>query len=173
MAKILSKKFFDRRTTIVAKDLIGKYILRQWRGKQIALMITETEAYDGPRDLASHGSRGRTKRTEIMFNEAGLFYVYFVYGMHWLLNIVTGPKDYPAAVLIRAGSYYDPKIKKEVIINGPARLTKFLNISKKKRETCRQKDRCMARRPWDKNRSATYNRRKKNRRRLRRPSLGK
>ena len=94
-------------------------------------MITETEAYDGPRDLASHGSRGRTKRTEIMFNEAGLFYVYFVYGMHWLLNIVTGPKDYPAAVLIRAGSYYDPKIKKEVIINGPARLTKFLNISKK------------------------------------------
>ena len=131
MAKILSKKFFDRRTTIVAKDLIGKYIARQWHGKQIALMITETEAYDGPHDLASHASHGRTERTKIMFCEAGVFYVYFVYGMHWLVNIVTGPKNYPAAVLIRAGLYYDQKNKKEVIISGPARLSKFLNISKK------------------------------------------
>ena len=131
MAKILSKKFFNRQTTSVAKDLIGKYILRQWHGKQIVLMITETEAYDGPHDLASHASRGRTERTKIMFGEAGVFYVYFVYGMHWLVNIVTGPRNYPAAVLIRAGSYYDQKTKKKIIVSGPARLTKFLNISKK------------------------------------------
>jgi DNA-3-methyladenine glycosylase len=128
--KILSKKFFDRPTVMVAEDLIGKYIVRQRRGKSVALMITETEAYDGPNDLASHASRGKTPRTEIMFGDAGRFYVYFVYGMHWLVNIVTGPKNYPAAVLLRAGSYYDPLTKKEILINGPARLSKFLNISK-------------------------------------------
>ena len=130
MPKILSKKFFDRPTVTVAKELIGKYIVRQWRGQRIALRITETEAYDGPDDLASHASRGRTLRTQIMFGEARRFYVYFVYGMHWLVNIVTGPRDYPAAILLRAGSYYDPKTKRESAINGPARFAKFLNISK-------------------------------------------
>ena len=138
MAKILSKKFFDRPTVAVAKDLVGKYIVRQRRGpsstgttkkKYVALMITETEAYDGPHDLASHASCGRTERTKIMFGEPGRFYIYFVYGMHWLVNIVTGPKGYPAAVLLRAGSYYDPITKKEITINGPARLTKFLRIT--------------------------------------------
>ena len=130
MSRILSKKFFDRPTVAVAKDLIGKYIVRQWHGKPVALMIAETEAYDGPNDMASHTSRGKTERTEIMFGEAGQFYVYFVYGMHWLVNVVTGPKNYPAAVLLRAGSYYDPKTKREIAINGPARFAKLLNISK-------------------------------------------
>jgi len=130
MTKTLSKKFFNRPTVTVAKKLIGKYIVRRRRGRQIALMITEVEAYDGPYDLASHASRGRTLRTKVMFGEAGRFYIYFVYGMHWLVNIVTGPKDYPAAVLLRAGLYYDPITKKEIAINGPARLARFLNITK-------------------------------------------
>jgi DNA-3-methyladenine glycosylase len=83
-------------------------------------MITETEAYDGWNDKASHASRGKTKRNEIMFRSAGHIYVYFTYGMHWMLNIVTGKKDYPAAVLIRGLEG----------INGPARLTKRLDITR-------------------------------------------
>jgi len=92
-------------------------------------MVTEVEVYDGPNDLASHASHGRTPRTKIMFGPAGKFYVYFTYGMHWLVNIVTGPKNYPAAILIRAGEHYDPKKKEWVLINGPARLTRFLKIT--------------------------------------------
>jgi DNA-3-methyladenine glycosylase len=84
-------------------------------------MITEIEAYDGPNDKASHACRGKTERNKVMFGEAGNWYVYFTYGMHWMLNIVTGPKDYPAAILIRG--------TKE--ISGPARITKFLKIDKK------------------------------------------
>ena len=84
-------------------------------------MITKVEAYDGYKDKASHASRGKTERNQVMFGPAGYFYIYFTYGMHWMLNIVTGPKNYPAAVLIRG--------TKE--INGPARLTKFLKIDKK------------------------------------------
>lgn len=84
-------------------------------------MITENEAYGGHHDKASHASRGRTARNQMMFGPAGFWYVYFVYGNHWMLNIVTGPKDYPAAVLIRGTDK----------IVGPARLTKFLHIDKK------------------------------------------
>ena len=69
-------------------------------------MITEVEAYDGPRDKASHASRGLTPRNAPMFGEAGRFYIYFTYGMHWMLNIVTGKRGYPAAVLIRGVQYW-------------------------------------------------------------------
>jgi DNA-3-methyladenine glycosylase len=93
-------------------------------------MITEVEAYDGHLDLASHARRGITPRTKVMFGEAGQFYVYFTYGIHWMLNVVTGPKKYPAAILIRGGIYTDPKTKQEIFINGPARLTRFLGIDK-------------------------------------------
>ena len=84
-------------------------------------MISEVEAYNGPEDKASHASRGKTERNKMMFGEAGNWYVYFTYGMHWMLNIVTGPKDYPAAVLIRGTDK----------ISGPARITKFLQIGRK------------------------------------------
>ncbi len=67
-----------------------------------AMMITEVEAYDGFRDMASHAHRGKTERNKVMFGPAGHWYVYFTYGMHWMLNIVTGPKNYPAAILIRS-----------------------------------------------------------------------
>lgn len=121
MAKILKPQFFNRPTQVVAKDLLGKFIVRKFSGKEIALMITEVEAYDGPNDKASHAHRGETERNKIMFGPAGNWYVYFTYGVHWMLNISTGPKGYPAAVLIRGTDK----------ISGPARLTKFLRIDKK------------------------------------------
>ena len=71
-------------------------------------MISEVEAYDGPRDKASHASRGLTPRNRPMFGDAGHFYVYFTYGIHWLVNITTGPRGYPAAVLFRGGIYENP-----------------------------------------------------------------
>ncbi|MDO8495692.1 MAG: DNA-3-methyladenine glycosylase [bacterium] len=120
MRKIISAKFFNRAVLEVAQDLLGKYLVRKIGDEEVALMITEVEAYDGHEDLASHASRGKTKRNEIMFGPAGYFYVYFTYGMHWMLNIVTGPQDYPAAVLIRGAGE----------ISGPARLTKFLKIDR-------------------------------------------
>lgn len=120
MRKILSPKFFNRPTLQVAKDLLGKYLIRKIDDKEIVLPITEVEAYDGFKDKASHASRGKTLRNEVMFGPAGYFYVYFTYGVHWMLNVVTGPKNYPAATLIRGAGE----------INGPARLTKFLRIDK-------------------------------------------
>ena len=94
------------------------------------MIITEVEAYDGFKDKASHASRGKTKRNKIMFGRAGRFYVYFTYGMHWMLNIITCPKNYPAAVLISGGIIYKNK-QKVKILNGPAKLTKYLKIDKK------------------------------------------
>ena len=119
MNKSLPSSFFDRPTVKVVRDLLGCYLVRRRGGKTERHMITETEAYDGFKDMASHAFRGRTRRTEIMFGAHGYFYVYFTYGIHWMLNIVTGPKDYPAAVLIRGVAG----------IAGPARLTKALGIT--------------------------------------------
>jgi DNA-3-methyladenine glycosylase len=127
--KILSQNFFDRPALTVARGLLGKHLVRRWRGRRFSLLITEVEAYDGPNDSASHASHGRTPRTKIMFGPAGRWYVYFTYGMHWLVNVVTGHRDYPAAVLIRAGKYFDPKKHVWILVNGPARLTKFLKIT--------------------------------------------
>lgn len=84
-------------------------------------MITETEAYIGPEDRACHSSRGRTQRTEPMFDGPGTIYIYFTYGMHHMLNVVTGPKGFPAAVLIRGLED----------VNGPGRLTKQWGIDKR------------------------------------------
>ncbi|MDI6731114.1 MAG: DNA-3-methyladenine glycosylase [Candidatus Margulisbacteria bacterium] len=118
---MLERYFFERPVLKVARDLLGKYLVRRYRGKVTAYMITEVEAYDGPKDKACHASRGRTERNKVMFGEAGHFYVYFVYGMHWMLNIVTGKPGYPAAVLIRGVEG----------VNGPARVCKKLHINKK------------------------------------------
>ncbi|MDO8523436.1 MAG: DNA-3-methyladenine glycosylase [bacterium] len=118
MRRILRRKFFERPALKVAPDLLGKFLcVKSPLGVQDAkcLMITEVEAYGGPKDKASHAFRGRTKRNEPMFGEAGRWYVYFTYGMHWMLNIVTGSKDYPAAVLIRGVADFSPQsvIKRE------------------------------------------------------------
>ncbi len=133
MKKILNHKFFNRPTAIVARELLGKYLVHRHyslirtnkkivkKCKDVAVVITEMEAYDGFKDKASQAFRGKTEHNKIMFGEAGTIYVYFTYGMHWMLNIVTGPKDYPAAVLIRGAGEYD----------GPAKLTKALKIDKR------------------------------------------
>lgn len=152
MRKILGEGFFERDTVSVAKDLLGKFLVRRIRRKEVALTITEVEVYDGFRDKASHAARGKTARNSIMFGPAGHWYIYFTYGMYWMLNIVTREKGYPAAVLIRGGVEADKRGLKNIrsgyarnVLNGPARqnfyksknlggpakLTKFLKIDKK------------------------------------------
>ncbi len=118
MRKILGPTFFNRPTLTVARDLLGKYLVREIDGQEVALMLTEVEAYDGPRDLAAHSSRGRTARTEALFGPPGHWYVYFVYGMHEMLNIVT--KKDGAGILIRGAGHLD----------GPAKITKALKIDR-------------------------------------------
>ena len=98
----LSASFFARDTVQVAQALVGKRLVRMDGNQRIAGMIIETEAYRGEEDLACHCRAGRTERTEIMYGPPGRAYVYFVYGMHWMLNIVTEKEGYPGAVLIRA-----------------------------------------------------------------------
>lgn len=92
-------------------------------------MITEVEVYSGFNDKASHASRGKTPRNAPMFGEAGYWYVYFTYGIHWMLNIVTGPEGFPAAVLIRGIQYLGRPTS--LNLNGPAKITKYLKIDKK------------------------------------------
>lgn len=127
---ILQKKFFEHSTLKVAKNLLGKFLCISLGPADggAKYMITEVEVYDGPLDKASHAYKGKTTRNEPMFGKAGVWYVYFVYGMHFMLNIVTGPKDYPAAVLIRGIQLLSVPVAK---LDGPAKLTKFLKINKK------------------------------------------
>lgn len=113
--KRLDYDFFHRPCPDVARDLVGKVLVHNGQ----MLRISETEAYFGEADTACHAHRGRTKRTEVMYADAGTIYIYLCYGMHWLLNIVTGEKEQPEAVLIRAC----------VEAPGPGRLTKALSIT--------------------------------------------
>jgi DNA-3-methyladenine glycosylase len=98
----LPRAFYKQTTVSVAKQLLGKYLVRKHPAGDTIGRIVETEAYVGPQDLACHASKGRTARTEVMFGPAGHAYVYFIYGFYNMLNLVTEAKDYPAAVLIRA-----------------------------------------------------------------------
>lgn len=111
----LGYDFFHRPCLKVARDLVGKVLV--CNGQR--LRISETEAYCGESDTACHASKGRTKRTEVFYREAGTIYVYLCYGMHWMLNIVTGEPEQPEAVLIRAC----------LGAPGPGRLTKALGIT--------------------------------------------
>ena len=120
MKIVLKQSFFARPAPDVAPDLLGKFLVRSIEGREVAHMITETEAYEGLDDRASHASGGRTKRTEVMFGEPGYWYVYLIYGMYDMLNIVTAEIGHPSAVLIRGLNG----------INGPGRLTKQLNITR-------------------------------------------
>jgi DNA-3-methyladenine glycosylase len=117
---ILPEEFFDRPTPIVAEELLGKFLVRQVGDMETAVMITEVEVYDGFADKASHAFRVQTPRTAGMFSDPGVWYVYLVYGMYEMLNIVTREKNYPAAILIRGVEGY----------NGPGKLTKALDITR-------------------------------------------
>ncbi len=102
MAPRLPAAFFRRDVLAVAPELLGKTLVRKFsNGETEKFVITEVEAYSGNGDRACHASKGKTPRTEVMFREGGLVYVYLVYGIHWLLNFVTGETDDASAVLIR------------------------------------------------------------------------
>lgn len=119
--RVLTEEFFNRPALVVAKELLGKNLVRKKGSKEYRYKITETEAYVGPDDKASHAYKGRTPRTDVMFGPPGTLYIYFVYGVYHMLNVVTGKDGYPAAVLIRGTDQ----------IEGPGRLTKKLGITKK------------------------------------------
>lgn len=132
--KKLARHFYNKKTLKVAKELLGKFLIHKIGRQKLVGIITETEAYVGPKDKASHASRGRTPRTEIMFGEPGHAYVYLIYGMYYCFNIVTEHKDYPAAVLIRA---IQPVSRKAIklysrrAVDGPGKVCQYMRINKK------------------------------------------
>ena len=111
----LSYEFYHRPCLEVARDLVGKVLIHN--GQQ--LRISETEAYWGEADTACHAHKGRTKRTEVLYADAGTIYIYLCYGVHWLMNTITGDVDDPQGVLIRAC----------LEAEGPGKLTKHLGIT--------------------------------------------
>ena len=147
---IIQQEFFARPTLTVARELLGQRLVRELDGQRLSGLIVETEAYIGPGDSASHAYRNRNSgRTQVMYGPPGHSYVYFIYGMHFMLNIVTEPESFPAAVLIRAiepqegletmqanrlpssGSGHSLTSLSHRLTNGPAKLCQALHIDKK------------------------------------------
>ncbi|HNW51366.1 MAG TPA: DNA-3-methyladenine glycosylase [Prolixibacteraceae bacterium] len=117
----LDRSFFRRDVLDVAPELIGKIVVRKFDNGEIRrYRITETEAYRGEEDRACHASKGRTARTEVMYHEGGKVYVYLIYGMYWMLNLVTSEADHPCAVLIRGIEGFE----------GPGKVGRELRLDK-------------------------------------------
>lgn len=138
-ADFLPRSFFDRPTRTVARELLGCRLVRKLDGILLAGAIVETEAYVGERDLACHAKAGRTRRNEVMYGPPGFAYVYFTYGMHWMLNLVTEAEGFPAAVLIRAFEPLEGIARMQELrggkplsqlASGPAKLTRALGIGR-------------------------------------------
>tara|TARA_Y100000780_G_C13690025_1_gene419135 strand:+ start:505 stop:1101 length:597 start_codon:yes stop_codon:yes gene_type:complete len=139
--KIITREFYNRNTIVVAKDLLGKILVRVVGNKILSGIIVESEAYRSIDDPASHSYKGKTERNNVMFGEVGHAYVYFTYGIHYCLNIVAKEHSIPAgAILIRAiepieGIEQMQKFRKTNdlynLTNGPGKLTKALNVTKK------------------------------------------
>jgi DNA-3-methyladenine glycosylase len=135
----LTKGFYQHDALTVARQLLGCLFLHQTHDGLLGVRLVETEAYRGPQDPGSHGYRGVTARTEVMFGPPGRLYVYFSYGMHWCANIVCGPPGVCEAVLLRAG---EPLIgvqgmtrrrgvtSARLLAAGPARLAQAIGIGK-------------------------------------------
>ena len=136
---ILDTKFYERETVIVAKQLIGKTLTRKIHGVKLTGIITETEAYRGKDDRASHAARKMTDRNKVMFGTVGRSYVYFTYGMYFMFNVVAKSKKQDAGAVLIRGIYPQNGIKimtknrgmKDMneITNGPGKLTMAMNIS--------------------------------------------
>ena len=122
MSALIQAKELQRKNTVVlASRLLGKVLVRRRPDGSITRhVITETEAYHSERDLACHASKGRTPRTEVLYRAGGCWYVYLCYGIHEMLNLVVGPENFPAAILIRG--LHD--------VIGPGRLTKALGVNR-------------------------------------------
>jgi DNA-3-methyladenine glycosylase len=132
---ILPRKFYNRPTLAVARELIGARLVRILDGVKLVGLITETEAYISQEDLACHAKAGLTPRTKVMFGPPGHAYVYFTYGNHWMLNVVTEKEGFPAAVLIRAiqpiqGAQLMSARRSGRDTFGPGKLTQAMGITK-------------------------------------------
>ena len=123
----IGHRFYKRDAARLAHDVIGAVLAHRVRGREYRARIVEAEAYVGPHDLASHSSRGRTKRTEVMFGPPGHAYVYLIYGMYTMFNIVTGGAGSGQAVLIRAA---EPLGDWKVDLSGPGKLTRAFKITR-------------------------------------------
>ncbi len=133
----LTRSFYARPTRQLAQALLGCQLVRRWNGKRLSGLIVEAEAYIGETDLACHARVGRTSRNAVMYGKPGLAYVYFTYGMHWMLNVVSEEENFPAAVLIRALEpqegieamlQHRPVFRPIDLCRGPAKLTQALRI---------------------------------------------
>ena len=132
---IIPREFYNRSTLVIARELIGSRLVRMLDGKKLVGLITETEAYIGEKDLGCHAKAGRTARTAVMYGSPGHAYVYFTYGNHWMLNVVTEREGFPAAVLLRAiqpieGAEIMTRRRSGRDTFGPGKLTQAMAISK-------------------------------------------
>ena len=150
LQKKLPRKFYTRDVHIVAKELLGKFLVRKIGRKYLTGKIVEVEAYDGSIDKAAHTYGGKTKRNEVMFNEGGYLYVYFTYGMHFCSNVVAGKLNEGKAILLRAvepvNGLNEMAInrfkKKEIsavelknLTNGPAKICQAFGIARSENGT--------------------------------------
>lgn len=133
----LGRDFYRRDTLIVARELLGKKLVRILEGERLSGLIVEVEAYIGEEDKASHASCGRTPRNEVMYGPPGYAYIYFIYGVHYCFNVVTEEEGFPAAVLVRALEPMEglelmranrPGHSDRELTNGPAKLCQALAI---------------------------------------------
>ena len=121
MSKQFERDFYLQDVLTVAPALLGQHLVRVYPGGEKQMyVISETEAYRGETDMACHASKGKTPRTEVMYEEGGRIYMYLIYGMYWMMNVVTGVKNEPQAVLIRGLR----------VVSGPGRLTRLIKVDR-------------------------------------------
>ena len=124
----LPRSFYTRDAETVATEVLGKVLVHRFKGQELKARIVETEAYLGPHDLAAHSRMGKTKRNEVMFGPGGFAYVFLVYGIHELFNIVTATPNDAQAVLIRAAEAITPA---DVDLSGPGKFGKVMRLTRK------------------------------------------